>query len=193
MAIKNKNIKFFASYGTSAQLPKSIKPEISFVGRSNVGKSSLLNKLCGQNKLAKVSSKPGKTTTINFFNTGDFFLVDLPGYGFAARSKSELTRWSNLIEGYFLDDRNFALVVSLIDIRHDPTKLDIDMLNYLHEMGLPFMVTLTKSDKLSKQQLNNAKRKIYNYIDERIPVIATSAISSQGINELEQKILLAIN
>ena len=193
MAIKNKNIKFVAAYGTAKQLPNSTKPEISFVGRSNVGKSSLLNKLCGQNKLAKVSSKPGKTTTINFFDANEFYLVDLPGYGFAARSKSELSRWSNLIEGYFEGDRIFALIVLLIDIRHDPTKQDLQMLDYVHALGLPFMVALTKADKLSKQQINNTVKKTHKLLNEEIPVVTTSAISGVGISKLEEHISLALS
>ena len=158
--IKVSNAKFIASYGNATQLPESIKPEVVFVGRSNVGKSTLLNKLCGNKNLAKVSSKPGKTTTINFFDAGQINLVDLPGYGFAARSKSEKRGWSNLIEGYFEQDRIIQLVYVLLDVRHDPSELDLQMIDYLKELGIPYEIYFTKEDKLSKQQANNQKQKI---------------------------------
>ena len=105
-----KKVEYEKSFGTSAQLPPSTLPEIAFAGRSNVGKSSLLNKLAGRKALAHVSQKPGKTATINFFRVPDARLVDLPGYGYAQVSKSERARWAELIEGYFNQDRNFALV-----------------------------------------------------------------------------------
>ena len=112
------NVKFKAAYGTSAQLPTSKLPEVSFAGRSNVGKSSLLNKLMYRKGLAKVSATPGKTATINFYDVDGFDFVDLPGYGFAKVAKSEKDRWGELIAGYFNQERIFAPVVSLIDIRH---------------------------------------------------------------------------
>ena len=144
------NVSFAAAYGTSGQLPASTRPEVAFVGRSNVGKSSLLNKLFNRKKLAKVSSKPGKTSTINFFNAENSHFVDLPGYGYAQVSKSEKVRWAEMINGYFEQDRNFTLVVSLIDIRHPATSLDVQMVEFLKEAELPFMIVLTKADKLSK-------------------------------------------
>lgn len=180
------NIKFLKSYGLSSQLPTSTYPEISFAGKSNVGKSSLLNKICNNKNLAKVSSTPGKTTTINIFESGHAYLVDLPGYGFAQRSKSEKNRWSELIEGYFNQDRNFALTILLLDIRHDPTKLDCQMIQYVHELGLPFIVCLTKSDKLSKQKAKQRCFEIRKYLnlDERIPMIITSSEKGEGIQDL---------
>ena len=132
------NVSFAAAYGTSGQLPASTRPEVAFVGRSNVGKSSLLNKLFNRKKLAKVSSKPGKTSTINFFNAENSHFVDLPGYGYAQVSKSEKVRWAEMINGYFDQDRNFTLVVSLIDIRHPATSLDVQMVEFLKEAELPF-------------------------------------------------------
>ena len=144
--------KFTAAFGTSAQLPASTGPEVSFCGRSNVGKSSLLNCLMHRKGLAKVSAKPGKTATINFYDVDGADFVDLPGYGFAHVSKSEKSRWSELIDGYFNQTRAFALVVVLVDIRHTKvSKLDIDMVNFVRESGLPFVVALTKADKLSRQ------------------------------------------
>lgn len=189
-SINFNNIKFLESYGTENQLPISNLPEIAFVGKSNVGKSSLLNKLCNNKNLAKVSSTPGKTTTINFFNATNSILVDLPGYGFAKRSKDEKLRWSKLIEGYFNQDRNFALIVLLLDIRHLPTNLDQDMFNYMHELSLPFMIVLTKADKMSKQQQGNSKIKILKQLnaDERIPIIITSSEKNIGLSDLKKHI-----
>ena len=158
--IKFCSAKFLCSYGAIEQLPESSKPEVVFVGRSNVGKSTLLNKLCGNKNLAKVSSKPGKTTTINFFDAGKIYLVDLPGYGFAARSRTDQRSWSSLIEAYFEQDRNIQLVYVLLDIRHDPSDLDLQMIDYLKELNIPYEIYFTKEDKLSKQQANNQKTRI---------------------------------
>ena len=180
------NVKFKAAYGTSSQLPVSTLPEVSFAGRSNVGKSSLLNKLMYRKSLAKVSSTPGKTATINFYDVDGYDFVDLPGYGFAKVAKSEKHRWSELIEGYFNQERIFALVVSLIDIRHEASALDLNMIEFLRESGLPFMVVLTKADKLSKQQCmkQTAMLRKQLQLDKDIPMLAVSSESGTGINEL---------
>lgn len=164
--IKVTNAKFLASYATVEQLPESVKPEVAFVGRSNVGKSTLLNKLCNNKNLAKVSSTPGKTTTINFFDAGELMLVDLPGYGFAKRSKGERARWSSLIDGYFTSQRNIEMVYVLLDIRHDPSDLDMQMIAYLRDVGLPFEIHFTKEDKLSKQKANSQKIKILKFVGQ---------------------------
>ena len=124
-------IEFDRSYGTSAQLKRFAEPEIVFSGRSNVGKSSLMNKLFNRKNLARVSSVPGKTVTVNFFKGDKVNFVDLPGYGYAKAAKSEKLRWADLMEGYFGSERNIALVVQLIDSRHKPSKDDYDMLNFL--------------------------------------------------------------
>ena len=180
------NVKFKAAYGTSSQLPVSTLPEVSFAGRSNVGKSSLLNKLMYRKGLAKVSSTPGKTATINFYDVDGYDFVDLPGYGFAKVAKSEKHRWSELIEGYFNQERIFALVVSLIDIRHEASALDLNMIEFLRESGLPFMVVLTKADKLSKQQCmkQTAMLRKQLQLDKSVPMLAVSSESGTGINEL---------
>lgn len=180
------NVKFKAAYGTSSQLPVSTLPEVSFAGRSNVGKSSLLNKLMYRKSLAKVSSTPGKTATINFYDVDGYDFVDLPGYGFAKVAKSEKHRWSELIEGYFNQERIFALVVSLIDIRHEASALDLNMIEFLRESGLPFMVVLTKADKLSKQQCmkQTAMLRKQLQLDKDVPMLAVSSESGTGINEL---------
>ncbi|MBQ4105535.1 MAG: YihA family ribosome biogenesis GTP-binding protein [Clostridia bacterium] len=147
------NVKFDMACGTSAQLPESTLPEVVFSGRSNVGKSSLINKITNRKSLARVSATPGKTATINFFSLKEFVLVDLPGYGYAKVSHAEKQRWAELVEGYFDDERNFALVVQICDIRHKPTADDIQMIEYLRQMGFPFIVVLTKKDKLNKTEL----------------------------------------
>lgn len=179
---------FKAAYGTSSQLPVSTRPEISFAGRSNVGKSSLLNKLMFRKGLAKVSSTPGKTATINFYDVDGVDFVDLPGYGFAKVAKSEKHRWSELIEGYFNQERVFAMIVSLIDIRHDASALDMHMVEFLKESGLPYMIALTKADKLSKQQTLKqaaALRKQLG-VPSDIPFVATSSEKGTGIDELRR-------
>ena len=148
------NVSFLASYGLSKQLPPSKQMEVAFAGRSNVGKSSLINKLLGRKALARVSAVPGKTATINFYDLdGRIHLVDLPGYGYAKVAKSEKWRWAELIEGYLNDEgRDLALVVLLVDMRHPATRLDVDMVNYLIETEKPFLVVLTKADKLNKTE-----------------------------------------
>lgn len=144
---------FVTSYGFAEQLAESSDREIVFCGRSNVGKSSLINKLCAQNKLARVSSSPGKTTTINFYRTAeDLVLVDLPGYGYAKRSKEDFYRWSNLMERYFSSGRNIVHAMILLDSRHDPTDDDLQMIDYMNRYGIPYWAVLTKTDKLNKTE-----------------------------------------
>ena len=188
------NARFLAAYGTSAQLPPSNGPEVSFAGRSNVGKSSLLNKLMYRKGLAKVSSTPGKTATINFYDVDGADLVDPPGYGYAKVSKSEKGRWSELIDGYFNQERAFALVVSLIDIRHEPSALDCGMVGFLKEAELPFAIALTKADKLSKQQAAKQRAVIVKALDlpKGTPVVVTSAEKGGGIEELRALISQAV-
>lgn len=144
--------EFNAAYGLSSQLPAPSLPEFVFAGRSNVGKSSLINKLCRRKKLARVSGTPGKTATINFYSAGEAFLVDLPGYGYAKTSQSERKRWDGLINGYFSGKRPIATLVQLLDCRHDPSKDDVRMLEYLQYYEIPFIVALTKADKLKPSQ-----------------------------------------
>ena len=138
------NCEFLASYGLSRQLPDSDRPEIVFSGRSNVGKSSLINKLCNRRKLARVSATPGKTATINFYKVDKAYFVDLPGYGYAKVSNAERERWDELINTYFEDDRSVCLLVQLLDSRHAPSADDVQMLEYLHYHRIPFVAALTK-------------------------------------------------
>lgn len=183
-------VQFKGAYGTSAQIPASEKPEVSFVGRSNVGKSSLINRLFNRKKLAKVSSTPGKTSTINFFVTDEIHFVDLPGYGYAKVSKSEKARWSEMINGYFDQYRYYALVVSLIDIRHPATKLDEQMVEFLRACELPFIIALTKADKVSKAQANQQKAAIRKQLDlpADVAIVACSSEKGTGFDELRRLI-----
>ncbi len=184
------SVRFERSYGTASQLPASVLPEISFAGRSNVGKSSLINKIFNRKGLAKVSQTPGKTATINFFSTDTAHFVDLPGYGYAKVSKSELYRWSELIEAYFNQKRQFALVCSLIDIRHAASALDENMIAFLKERRLPFAVIFTKADKLSKQAQQKQTRALIKQLElsQETPFILTSSAKGQGIEELRDLI-----
>ena len=183
-------VAFELSFGISSQLPPSTLPEVAFAGRSNVGKSSMLNALFGRKSLAKVSQKPGKTSTINFFATDTARFVDLPGYGYARVAKSEKGRWAELIEGYFNQDRNFALVVSLVDIRHEAQQLDLNMIGFLQEAGLPFAVVLTKADKLSKNQQNKQAALLRRQLalPDDVPMLVTSSEKKIGFDNLRKLI-----
>ena len=184
------NVTFERSFGISSQLPPSTLPEVAFAGRSNVGKSSMLNALFGRKSLAKVSQKPGKTSTINFFATDTARFVDLPGYGYACVAKSEKGRWAELIEGYFNQNRNFALVVSLVDIRHEAQQLDLNMIGFLQEAGLPFAVVLTKADKLSKNQQNKQAALLRRQLalPDDVPMLVTSSEKKIGFDNLRKLI-----
>ena len=184
------NVVFERSFGVSSQLTPSTMPEIAFAGRSNVGKSSLLNKLFNRKGLAKVSQTPGKTATINFFSCDGVRFVDLPGYGYAKVSKSDKSRWSELIEGYFNQDRDLALVVSLVDIRHEASDLDVNMNGFLQEAELPYAVVLTKADKLSRQQQMKQKAALKKQLKlgADVPLVVCSSEKGTGIDELRSLI-----
>ncbi|MBP1560809.1 MAG: YihA family ribosome biogenesis GTP-binding protein [Oscillospiraceae bacterium] len=178
--------EFYASYGQFKQIPKPQKPEVAFSGRSNVGKSSLINKIFNRKNLARVSSVPGKTATINFYSVDDRFMVDLPGYGYAKVAKGEKTRWSELIEGYLMSDRDIALVIQLIDMRHPPSKDDLQMIDFLIEREQPFIIVFTKADKLSKKQreerMNGFAEEI-PYFDQ-IETIEFSSVTGEGAEKV---------
>ena len=189
MSINYSTACFEASFGTIESLPDPTTPEVSFVGRSNVGKSSLLNRLLNRKSLAKVSSTPGKTANINFFSCDGIRFVDLPGYGYAKVSASEKQRWADLISGYFSQERSFNLVVALVDIRHDAQALDVRMLSFLAEEGLPFVVALTKADKLSRgKQEQQASSLARQFGIDRAQMIVTSSETNLGIDELRKRI-----
>ncbi len=183
--------KYEMSAGTSRQLPTPTLPEIVFSGKSNVGKSSLLNKLLNRKALARVSATPGKTVTINFYQVDTVRFVDFPGYGYAKRPDAERRRWSELAEGYFAQDRNIALLVQLIDIRHHHSKDDETMLRFLADSGLPFVIVLTKADKLNKTQLNKRLQEVeqeMSFLPEGIEKIPVSSTSGSGIDRLMERI-----
>ena len=146
--VKYETAEFEFAAGKLNQLPPSDVPEIVFSGKSNVGKSSLINKVLNRKSLARVSATPGKTGTINFYNLPGVRLVDLPGYGYAKVSQSEKRRWAELVEGYLQSDRNISMIVQIIDMRHTPTQDDIHMIQFLLDQELPFVIVATKSDKL---------------------------------------------
>ena len=184
---------FEAAFGTPKQLKPSDCKEIAFSGRSNVGKSSLINKLLNRKNLAKVSSQPGKTVTINFYNLVGARLVDLPGYGYAKVSAGEKRRWSDLMEAYFSTDRDIALVVQLVDMRHPPTQLDLEMIDYLEQMGYHFVIALTKSDKLNKTETNKRLESIkdeLSFLKNEPKLFPVSSLKGTGIDELKQYISL---
>lgn len=148
-----KNAKFVVSLDRLMPFPGQGMPEIAMAGKSNVGKSSLINSLTRNSKLARTSSEPGKTRLINFYSVNqELLLVDLPGYGFAKASKNEKQKWGDMIEGYLERSKNLKHVLQLVDIRHEPTSDDIMMVNYLRHYNIPFTVVATKADKLSKAQ-----------------------------------------
>lgn len=181
---------FEAAFGTFGQLPPSELPEVVFSGRSNVGKSSLLNKIFARKALARVSSVPGKTITINFYRVGDVRFADLPGYGYAKVPMKEKLRWSKMMEGYFSSGRDIRLVVQLVDMRHPPTADDISMLHFLKELNFPFIVVLTKSDKLKKMERlrrMEALKEELAFIDGTT-IIPFSSENGEGVEDVRRTI-----
>lgn len=184
-------VQFEAAFGTLKQIPESDLPEIVFAGRSNVGKSSMLNRLFNRKNLARVSSMPGKTITINFFKVEDVRIVDLPGYGYAKVAKGEKRRWAEMMEGYFQSPRNIKLVVQLVDMRHKPSEDDYIMMRFLKDAQLPFIVAATKSDKLNKTQYNerkNALREELAEFGDNLTIIPFSSEKGEGTDELKSVI-----
>lgn len=188
--MKYESFTFETSFGVSAQLKASEMPEIAFAGRSNVGKSSLLNKLLNRKNLARVSSVPGKTATINFFKGDGVRFVDLPGYGYAKVSRDEKARWGSLMEHYFGSGRDIRLVVQLTDMRHPITADDRDMLDFLIYHHIPFAVVMTKADKLNKTQTAKRMEEIRAELADYAPqaVIPFSALKGTGVPELKKVI-----
>ena len=190
--IQNTNLKI--SVGNPKQIPADPKPQIAFSGRSNVGKSSLINTLLARKSLARVSSSPGKTITINFYDVDKkLYLVDLPGYGFAKRNPEDKKQWSALTDGYFTSNRNIdrlRLVVQLIDSRVGPTADDEMMLGYLSEAGLPYVVVATKTDKLNATERKNNLEAIASHpLISGVDVIPFSSLKKEGKDELWKVIL----
>lgn len=188
-AIDYRSARFAAAYHTPAQLPPSTTPEVAFVGRSNVGKSSLLNALFRHKGLARVSSTPGKTATVNFYDVDGITFVDLPGYGFAKVANERRDSYAALIDGYVMGERSHNLIVLLVDSRHPAQPLDLATANVLREAGLPFVVALTKSDKLSKSKQADQRIAIAAQLGiARDDVIVTSAEKGAGLDELRRRI-----
>ena len=183
------NAQFEKAFATLSQLEESNLPEICFSGRSNVGKSSLINKILGRKSIARVSSKPGKTITINFYRVEDIRLVDLPGYGYAKVSYSEKERWAELMEGYFGSNRNIKMVFQLVDMRHPATDFDISKLEFLKANNIPFTVVLTKSDKLNKTEAANRLKLIFEELGEfagDTDVIPFSINNNEGVLKVRE-------
>ncbi len=185
--MKVNSAEFIKSAVKAEQYPKTGLPEIAFAGRSNVGKSSLINAVLGRKKLAQTSSTPGKTRLINFFNiNGRLVFVDLPGYGFAKVSRAEQAGWAPMIEAYLRDRETLSLVVVILDVRHDPTQQDRDLIEWLRHYGRPFLIVLTKADKLSRGEALNRRRKLTKLLElgEGEEAVLFSAQSGEGKGEV---------
>ena len=186
-----KQAKFIVSVADKKNIPDYNVPEIAIAGKSNVGKSSLINYLTNQKKLAKTSSEPGRTRLLNYFqiNNGEYYFVDLPGYGFAKVSKTEKAKWGDLIETYLSASPNLKNVFVLLDIRHEPTQDDLTMIDYLYKTSTPFTLIATKADKLSKQQTRKALMTISSVTGVGVDnIIVTSVQARVGKDEIEKRI-----
>ncbi len=199
MAINIQNASLRISAGLPRQFPTDKMAQVALSGRSNVGKSSLINTLLGRKSLARVSSAPGKTITVNFYDVDKkLFLVDLPGYGFAKRSEGSKKEWSALTDGYFTQNPNIdllSLVVQLVDSRIGPTKDDEMMLDFMNQAEIPYIIVATKSDKLNATERKKSVENITSnpYIRENTPVIYFSSLKNEGKQELWREILSYTN
>ncbi len=192
MKINYQNTKLEQVAGFSEQFPQSNLPQIAISGKSNVGKSSLINALCNNKNLARVSQSPGKTRQVIFYNIDQkFFLVDLPGYGYAAVSQKEKIKFSELTEKY-IETASFRLIIQLLDIRHKPSAEDLDMLNWINHAHVPYVIVLTKADKLKKTKIKPQVELIKSYLSEKLgddfEPIVTSAAAKEGIEQLKSAI-----
>ena len=184
------NAKFIKSASNKAEFIEDELPQIAIVGRSNVGKSSLINLLTNNSKMAKTSSTPGRTRLVNYFNINNqFYLVDLPGYGYHKASKSIADAWDAVMNDYFVDNEKLKLVFVLLDSRIEPTELDKQMIDYLAEHEIPAVIILTKTDKISRSELFLNMSKISKAIRfNKDLIIATSALKKQGVDRIEKLI-----
>ena len=186
-----KQAKFIISVADADKIPNYSAPEIAIAGKSNVGKSSFINFMTNQNKLAKTSSEPGRTRLINYFeiNKGQYYFVDLPGYGYARVNKTEKQKWGGLIESYLQGSPNLINVFMLVDVRHEPSEDDKIMVKYLYATGTPFTLIATKVDKLSRAQQTKAKQVIANAFGVGTgDIILTSATAKIGKDEVLARI-----
>lgn len=192
-----KNVEFETSGARRGQFPREPRlPQVAFVGRSNVGKSSLLNVLVNRKRIAKVSRTPGRTQLVNFFLVnGDTRLVDLPGYGFAKAPKEVKSQWDKMITGYLLDNADLRLVVTLFDIRRDPTEEDASLLDWLNHYKIPFLAVVTKADKLTRSGQGQARQKLSKWLAKWNPegIVLFSATSRQGRDDVLTEIGRALN
>ena len=194
MALNLNQVNLRISAGLPKQFPTDPMVQVAFSGRSNVGKSSLINSLLGRKSLARVSASPGKTITINFYDVDKkLFLVDLPGYGFAKRAPADKAQWSALTDGYFTQNPNLdllKLVIQLVDSRIGPTKDDEMMLSFLRSVGIPFLVVATKADKLNATERKKSESLLRNHPDSPAdtPIIFYSSLKNEGKTELWNQI-----
>ncbi|MBN1301314.1 MAG: YihA family ribosome biogenesis GTP-binding protein [Melioribacteraceae bacterium] len=189
-------VKFVKSITSLNGVPKVRLPELVLCGRSNVGKSSFINSYFQRKKLAKISSTPGKTRTINYYLVdGKFYIVDLPGFGYARVSIKERNEWQKMIEEYLSGSGYIANVIHLIDSRHEPTKLDLTLNNYLKELDLPYTLLLTKTDKLKQSELTRSKKVIKKQFntDESNGVIYYSSVTGFGRKEVYKLLVDTFN
>ena len=180
---------FIASYGISSQLPESDRPELSFSGRSNVGKSSLINKLCSRKNLARVSSTPGKTATINFYEVDNCYFVDLPGYGYARASHEERRKWAKLLEHYLTDCKTLKTLALLLDCRLPPQKIDLELASFARTCRLPLLPVLTKADKCSQRERSSRQKEWQDLL--AVKPVLTSSSSRLGMEELWRALIAA--
>jgi GTP-binding protein len=188
--MKITSAEFLISNTDYRKCPNSKVPDFAFIGRSNVGKSSLINMLCNHKNLAKTSSKPGKTQLINHFsiNNNQWHLVDLPGYGYARTAKSNREKWEGMIVNYLCKRENLYCIFVLIDARLEPQKIDLEFVDWLGEHGLPFVLAFTKTDKISAVQVDkniaSFKREMLKSWEEVPPIFKTSAVENKGQTEI---------
>ncbi|MBD5275892.1 MAG: YihA family ribosome biogenesis GTP-binding protein [Bacteroides sp.] len=181
-----KNAKYEISSAKVSQCPDTDVPEYAFIGRSNVGKSSLINMLTNNGSLAKTSQKPGKTLLINHFkvNNGQWYIVDLPGYGYAARGKEQRESFARMIEGYALERIQMACLFILVDVRHEPQKIDLEFIDFCGENGIPIAIVFTKADKVSKaaaeRNMDLFRKELLERWEELPPMFMTSSEKKQG-------------
>jgi GTP-binding protein len=186
--IGNAQAEFLTSAPSLRDCPKASLPEFCFAGRSNVGKSSLINALLNRKNLARTSNVPGKTQQMNYYKVGDLcFFVDLPGYGFAKVPAKERERWGRDIREYLLNRETLALIMHVVDIRHEPTRLDEEFFEWMGTNRIPFSVILSKADKISKNKREQMKAKVRRILSEmniEVPILYASADSREGIDEV---------